>query len=581
MWLIEASTLSLEAFNGDAVPPYAILSHTWEDEEVSFQEFIKASESQGNTSSITRKAGYRKLVAVCELAQREGYHYVWVDTCCIDKNSSAELTEAINSMFGWYRDSQICYAYLSDFESGIHFTDSSPQSQRKQFAALLRKCKWFTRGWCLQELLAPIRTCFLNRRWEKIGTRHLLSRLISDITGIPPSVLTTPPKNKISNFPIAARISWISQRQTTRVEDMSYSLFGILEVNMPTIYGEGHAAFIRLQGEIIRKYNDLSIFSFVGRPNLGGFMPILAQRPKCFVIDSSASPYKRESYHAGNQLGTQFSLTNQGVFFPNATLRYQRVAGYRHQYLLDLHYLGRHTGRRYLLLQKIGPGIFLRIHNSKSRQSAFKKVAISGPFNESVRILHRVPRIMLLEGSSQWERNAVRLRWKPWDRPGRRFYHVRVAEPRANWDLAANQFLVQLGASPEMHIEFAPGCYSTNPGMKSFILIIRVYKEDQNLKRIKAQIVSAETWNGASRTELGFRGNGLSEIPYAQGTETSSISIVGYDIKMRVDLVRERGQLDYHLIYLDWELTDVTRQAEASTVVTAMVLPSRPSEGLT
>jgi hypothetical protein len=105
MWLINTSTLSLELYYGDGIPPYAILSHTWGDDEVSFQEFTQASETKNDR--ITTKAGYRKIVATCEQAMNDGYRYAWVDTCCIDKTSSAELTEAINSMFGWYRQSQV------------------------------------------------------------------------------------------------------------------------------------------------------------------------------------------------------------------------------------------------------------------------------------------------------------------------------------------------------------------------------------------------------------------------------------------------------------------------------------------
>jgi hypothetical protein len=128
MWLINTSTLlSLELYSSDGIPPYAILSHTWGDDEVSFQEFTQASETKNGR--ITTKAGYRKIVATCELALKDGYCYAWVDTCCIDKTSSAELTEAISSMFGWYRQSQVCYAYMSDFM--LDTVDGS--SQQDQF----------------------------------------------------------------------------------------------------------------------------------------------------------------------------------------------------------------------------------------------------------------------------------------------------------------------------------------------------------------------------------------------------------------------------------------------------------------
>jgi hypothetical protein len=157
----------------------------------------------------------------------------------------------------------------------------------------------------------------LNRKWQTVGTKSLLGRPISNITGIPETVLSTPPRKEIWDCPIADRISWIAKRQTTRIEDMSYSLLVILEVNMPMLYGEGPAAFTRLQAEVIRKHNDLSIFSWAGEAIPSGFLPVLAATPSSF-IGQSMTDHSRVSL--GNILNTQFSLTNQGVFFPNAKL---------------------------------------------------------------------------------------------------------------------------------------------------------------------------------------------------------------------------------------------------------------------
>ncbi|KAH8592593.1 heterokaryon incompatibility protein-domain-containing protein [Bisporella sp. PMI_857] len=283
MWLINTSTLSLEPFYGHEIPSYAILSHTWGHEEVSFKEFVRAGEDKH--FDITSKAGYRKIIATCGEADKEGCSYVWIDTCCIDKTSSAELTEAINSMFSWYRQSKICFAYLSDFELHESYRHSHPD----EFGTALRRCRWFTRGWTLQELLAPRYVRFLNSQWQNIGTRSDLGQLIASITGLPKSVLFMPPKNDVRDFPVAARISWVAKRQTTRIEDLSYSLLGILDVNMPMLYGEGSAAFTRLQGEIIRKYNDLSIFAWVGGAIGRGYTNILAAAPSAFASDTAAN----------------------------------------------------------------------------------------------------------------------------------------------------------------------------------------------------------------------------------------------------------------------------------------------------
>lgn len=310
MLLINTSTLLLEPFYGDEIPPYAILSHTWADGEVSFPEFMQLSETKNDR--ITSKAGYLKISATCERARNDGHCYAWIDTCCIDKTSSAELTEAINSMFGWYRQSEVCYVYLNDF-----MLDTADAPSREQFDAEFRKCRWFTRGWCLQELLAPGKLRFFNQKWQEIGTKSKLRQLISDITGVPETVLLVPPRKDIQEFPIAARISWIAKRHTTRIEDMSYSLLGILNVNMPMLYGEGQKAFLRLQEEIIKRYNDLSVFAWNGKASASGFMPVLAPMPSCFEInpsDKHSSLRRYSGSQLGDRLSTQFSLMNQGVW---------------------------------------------------------------------------------------------------------------------------------------------------------------------------------------------------------------------------------------------------------------------------
>ena len=241
MWLINTSTLLLESFYGDEIPAYAILSHTWGTDEVSFQEFQTAKTAP--TGNITEKAGYRKIVATCDRAKEHNYPFVWIDTCCIDKSSSAELTEAINSMFHWYQQSRVCYVYLSDSQSldGLDFR-AAPQ----EFCAVFGQCRWFGRGWCLQELLAPPNLLFVDWKWDDIGTKDELRGFISTITEIPVALLRMPPTMSICDCPVADCISWIAKRRTTRIEDMAYSLLGILGVNMPMLYGEGTASFIRL-----------------------------------------------------------------------------------------------------------------------------------------------------------------------------------------------------------------------------------------------------------------------------------------------------------------------------------------------
>lgn len=240
MRLLHTSTLNLHEFFGDQIPSYAILSHTWGDEEVTLQDLEKEKSKS--------RAGYAKITGCCALALSNGWQWLWIDTCCIDKTSSAELSEAINSMYRWNRDSEVCYAYLTDCYlpmgklSDVDFC----------------KSWWFTRGWTLQELLAPSTVIFYDRDWCEIGTRSSLTPQISIVTGISSQDMADP-----QSASIAAKMSWASRRQTSRVEDMAYSLLGIFDLIMPLLYGEGHNAFKRLQYEIIGEWSDdESIFAW-------------------------------------------------------------------------------------------------------------------------------------------------------------------------------------------------------------------------------------------------------------------------------------------------------------------------------
>ncbi|KAF2673633.1 HET-domain-containing protein, partial [Microthyrium microscopicum] len=239
MRLINTKTLQLEYFLGEA-PAYAILSHTWGPEEVSYAEMRDGTGQE--------KQGYQKIVKCCQIAADEGYSYAWIDTCTIDKSSSAELSEAINSMFQWYKKSAVCYAYLEDYD------EADPSS--------LDKSRWFTRGWTLQELIAPSTVRFYSGEWKEFGTRKSLVKNIYKITKIDEDVLLTG-SSFLYEKSIAKRMSWASTRQTTKPEDTAYCLLGIFDCTLPLLYGEGLAkAFIRLQENIIQASRDQSIFAW-------------------------------------------------------------------------------------------------------------------------------------------------------------------------------------------------------------------------------------------------------------------------------------------------------------------------------
>ncbi|KAK5798311.1 hypothetical protein VI817_004602 [Penicillium citrinum] len=268
---------------------YAILSHRWEEEELSFQEMIAPTEQ------IRQKKGYQKVKHFCERARADGFEYVWVDTCCINKESSAELSESINSMFRWYLNATKCYAYMLDVS--MIETDCLDQ---------LLTSVWFTRGWTLQELVAPQEMVFLANDWSEIGSRRELASRIEQITNIDTALLLG--KTKLYNYCISKRMSWAATRETTRTEDRAYCLMGIFNVNMPLLYGEGENAFIRLQEEIMKDSNDETLFAWE-RNGISEEKPcgLLAPSPDCFAESGDIVPYPL------SENGLPFGSTNRGI----------------------------------------------------------------------------------------------------------------------------------------------------------------------------------------------------------------------------------------------------------------------------
>jgi hypothetical protein len=223
------------------IPRYAILSHTWgeDGDEVTFEDLMDHTGKN--------KAGYAKIQFCGEQAAKDGLQHFWVDTCCINKSSSAELTEAINSMFRWYLGAAKCYVYLSDVS--IRGYDGTDHRSPWQQAFLMSR--WFTRGWTLQELIAPESVEFFSSEGQRLGDKRSMEQQVHEITGIDVQALRG---SLLSDFSVAKRMSWAAKRKTTRKEDGAYCLLGIFDIHMPLIYGEGDNAFIRLKEEI-NKYS--------------------------------------------------------------------------------------------------------------------------------------------------------------------------------------------------------------------------------------------------------------------------------------------------------------------------------------
>jgi Heterokaryon incompatibility protein (HET) len=255
MWLLSTNadgSFSRSRFANDDIPGgYAILSHTWEanDQEVTFQDMTNGSG--------WNKYGYRKIQFCRDQAKRDGLQYFWVDSCCVNQLSSAELSTAINSMFRWYQDAAKCYVYLSDVSTG-----KDTQSSKLSWESAFYRSRWFTRGWTLQELLAPASVEFFSQEGMRLGDKESLKLQIQQITGVPIQALQG---DQLSQIGIDRRLSWIANRDTTIEEDIAYSIFGLFDIHLPLIYGEGATKALRRLGEEIEKSSKLSQY---GKPTL-------------------------------------------------------------------------------------------------------------------------------------------------------------------------------------------------------------------------------------------------------------------------------------------------------------------------
>ncbi|EIW65332.1 HET-domain-containing protein, partial [Trametes versicolor FP-101664 SS1] len=248
MRLLNTSTGQFVWIADPSAVRYAILSHTWRsEEEGGEQSYNDVRELQ----AAARHTSTHKVKGFCKIAREAGYELVWIDSCCIDSSSSAELSEAINSMYQWYRLAEVCYVYLADVPDG-----DKPADRDSAF----RTSRWRTRGWTLQELIAPKRVVFLTQTWRFLGTKMGFASTLEEITGIDFAILTG--TAELESVSVARRMSWAAGRKTKRIEDEAYCLMGLFGVHMATIYGEGRNAFLRLQEEIIKTIPDQSIFAW-------------------------------------------------------------------------------------------------------------------------------------------------------------------------------------------------------------------------------------------------------------------------------------------------------------------------------
>ncbi|KAK3904266.1 vegetative incompatibility protein HET-E-1 [Staphylotrichum tortipilum] len=440
MRLLNVTTRVVEEFDGNDVPKYALLSHTWGPDEVTQQEMdaiaryhrpqhesgahgmprspddpdavklllstmllafrgsrarfshpsTRPALTNGHEMSdeddtgfrrlvpapsshpFEAKAGYQKIAYACGQAEKDGLQYLWVDTCCVDRRSGGDVSEAINSIFAWCQKAAVCYAYLED----VHYSDYT--EGYKTWKDHFNNSRWFTRSWTLQELLAPSKVVFYAKGWRLLGTKSSLVKTVERITGIDQLTLLDP--RLIHNASVARRMSWAAARTTTRTEDIAYSLLGIFGIHMPIMYGEGDNAFLRLQEEIMKRSDDHSIFAWGLFNNPGSHLPHHPAPPDLDAIDpnddeladTTSMLAKSPANFAGAahilptppseaEPTTHHALTNKGLlihlplFPPNPTQPHTYLA------LLNCHFADSPTSRLAVLLTPTRiPNLFLR-----------------------------------------------------------------------------------------------------------------------------------------------------------------------------------------------------------------------------
>lgn len=511
--LINATTLVLEN-TGPAIPPYAILSHTWETEEITHQEM---SDINGQSSHpATQKSGYLKIRGACQEALSRDLYYVWVDTCCIDQTSSADLSEAINSMFSWYRRAQVCFAYLSDLPPNVHADMFLPQ------------CRWFERGWTLQELLAPSTVLFYNNKWKYIGSKSSASLrgLLSRITRIDEASLNN--VGRLPALPIAQKMSWASYRKTTKPEDIAYSLMGIFGVNMPLLYGEGQEnAFTRLQEEIIKKSNDLSIFAWVHRdeqPHPIADMPdesetTFATDPDlcCDLLAKSPDDFAGcgnilfRDEHAPRNLA--FSITNNGLLLSRVKL----ILDYdQNCYLVPLNcYVGTTpTQNCYLPLKMIDNGLFITLRHTRRRSWYGTYEGLPPPAYVITRITPSLRRFAAFS-----HRNSIQIR-SPAIYKSALHESIQEACPRDSWDAARLAFLCDDEQPVAGHCKFsgtslALAHYYEGPDVEDFYLVwgdLHLSVGGDGRERLWVRLCRQDDWKRSVWTSRGRGADSLDEL---------------------------------------------------------------------
>lgn len=314
--------------------PYVIISHVWRKKEVIYEDMVQFNKLEAS-KSWEKPESAAKIVGACKTVLRyynKKVEHLWLDTVCIDKKDPTELSMSINSMYRWYKEAEVCFAYLDDYPT--------------MEVPIFTQSKWFTRGWTLQELVAPRKVIFFDKDWKEIGDKLSLQTSLTRQTKIGGKYLLH--LHDVSHASVSQRMSWFSGRITTVSEDTAYSLLGLFGVNMPLLYGEGkERAFRRLQEEIMKYSDDHSLFAWKTENRPKHRSGLFAGSPDCF---QGTGDYEHKPNRYNNK---PFQMTNKGISIDLYLQQYQNL------YIASIDCL--HDDKHYL-------GIYLKCLSSETQQ---------------------------------------------------------------------------------------------------------------------------------------------------------------------------------------------------------------------
>lgn len=416
-------------------------------------------------------------------------------------------------MYRLYQNAVVCYVYLKDFDSRLANLETD-----------LSGCRWFTRGWCLQELIAPQAMEFLDAHWSCIGSKKSLSRLISEITRIDQEVLAD--GSLIGSIPVARRMSWAAKRQTTREEDMAYCLLGIFDVNMTMLYGEGAKAFIRLQMEIIKDINDLSIFAFpqkdtglgsgVSRGPAHPYRAVFATSPGDFIGCGDLTFARIDG-----RWNSSFSLTNKVLYFQAAELKVDSLKGL---YSVPLDCESANSDRPRMHLRKVGPGLYARVDNND----------LDGFQGQDIRIEEDLHIIKQITPSIQYQLedadiNAIHVRSRT-DSLSKALQVFQRAPASARWDVSRMMFLTR-GEKPfrgywKLFPSLATKIGPNSPPGHIYVVCGLDYPQHSPTPRAWLRLLSLEEWRDLEK-RFGIISNQDDVSPFRDSNHTSGQITLG------------------------------------------------------